>query len=228
MVSLISINSSSKSSTSSATPVANVIKAWGNSTISSCVLGISKIGRASIISNNIAHAALLLLKEQISIEEEESDILNRTGILIEYGDYSPDMCPTEKDYADKGLVIYHYDKKGGLRYYAKEYDKFSETFGDRGYIDLNIDSYNQMTFDYFINKIAKKENCKWIKEKYSVGFYNFNCQNFVIEALKELKPHFGLGDVYPKDSTLAAKKSKQKLDFIPSNIKTEIMGYYRK
>lgn len=228
MTSLISINSSSKSSTSSATPVASVIKSWGNSTISSCVLGISKIGRASMISNNIAHAALLLLKEQISIEEEEDDILNRTGILIEYGDYSPDMCPTEQNYTDKGLVIYHYDNKGGLRYYAKEYDKFTEIFGDKGYIDFNIDSYNQKTFDFFINKIAKKEYYKWIKEKYSVGFYNFNCQNFVIEALKELQPYFGLGDVYPKDSTLASKKSKKKLDFIPSNIKEEIMRYFRK
>ena len=49
---------------------------------------------------------------------------NRTGILIEYGDYSPDMNKTEKNYVDKGLVIYRYDDKGGLRYYVKKYGEF--------------------------------------------------------------------------------------------------------
>jgi len=227
MVSLITINSSIKSSTSSATPVANLISEWGNKPIVSCVLGISKIGRASIISNNIAHAALLLLNKEIDYEQENDDeIQNQNGILIEYGDYSPKMATTEEEYTNKGLVIYRYGEKGGLRYYVKKYSEFIEQFGDKGYVDLNIDVNNHKTFQYFIDKIAKKESNKWIKANYSVGLYNFNCQTFAIEAIKEIKPHFNMTNVNPTDETLAKKKSKQKLEFIPSNIKNELMNFY--
>jgi len=227
MVSLITINSSIKSSTSSATPVANLISEWGNKPIVSCVLGISKIGRASIISNNIAHAALLLLNKEIDYEQENDDeIQNLNGILIEYGDYSPKMATTEEEYTNKGLVIYRYGEKGGLRYYVKKYSEFIEQFGDKGYVDLNIDVNNHKTFQYFIDKIAKKESNKWIKANYSVGLYNFNCQTFAIEAIKEIKPHFNMTNVNPADETLAKKKSKQKLEFIPSNIKNELMNFY--
>lgn len=227
MVSLITINSVSKSSTSSATPVANLISNWGNNPIVSCVLGISKIGRASLLSNNIAHAALLLLNKKIDYDQDTDDeIENLIGILIEYGDYSPKMASTEEDYFKKGLVIYHYGEKGGLRYYVKKYSEFIEEFGDKGYVDLNIDVNNQKTFEYFINKIAKKENDKWIKANYSVGLNNFNCQTFAIEAIKEIKPSFNVNNVNPSDATLAKKKTKQKLDFIPSNIRSELMNFY--
>ena len=227
MFAKISINSSSKSSTSSATPVANLINSWEKKPIASCVVGISKISMASNIINKISHAALLLMKDEIGFEEEESNILERDGILIEYGDYKKDMCDTEKDYVNKGLVIYHYGDKGGLRYYVKKYGEFIKEFGDKGYIDLNIDEVNHQSFEHFISKIANKDENKWIHSKYSV-VYNFNCQTFVIEALKEIKPYFNLGNVYPTDSDMAAKKSKKKLDFIPSNIKTELVKYLRK
>ena len=119
MFSRITINSSSKSSISSATKVTDILTKWGNNPISSCVLGISKIGKASNLSTNIAHAALLMLKEKFNFNDDESDILKRNGILVEYGDYSPDMEETEKQYYENGYVIYQYGEQGGLRYYGK-------------------------------------------------------------------------------------------------------------
>ena len=224
MFSRITINSSSKSSTSSATKVTDILTKWGNNPISSCVLGISKIGKASNLSTKFTHAALLMLEEKFNFNDDESDILKRNGILVEYGDYSPDMEETEKKYTENGYVIYQYGEKGGLRYYGKNYGEFIEEFGDIGHIELKINEVNLNTFEYFINKIAKKEDNKWIKANYKVGFYNFNCQTFVIEALKEIKPNFNLGDVYPKDKNLINKR-KQSLNFIPDNIKNQLMKY---
>ena len=224
MFSRITITSSSKSSTSSATKVKDITEKWGNNPISSCVLGISKIGKASNLSTNIAHAALLMLKEKFNFNDDESDILKRNGILVEYGDYSPDMEETEKQYYENGYVIYQYGEQGGLRYYGKNYGEFIEEFGDIGHVELKINEVNQNTFEYFINKIAKKEDNKWTKADYKVGFSNFNCQTFVIEALKEIKPNFNLGDVYPKDINLINKR-KQSLNFIPDNIKNELIKY---
>ena len=230
MVSLITINSSIKSSTSSATPVANLISEWGNKPIVSCVLGISKIGRASIISNNIAHAALLLLNKEIDYEQENDDeIQNLNGILIEYGDYSPKMATTEEEYTNKGLVIYRYGEKGGLRYYVKKYSEFIKQFADIGYIHLNINRDNQKDFVYFLANIAKKEDNKWIQSNYSVGLSNFNSHTFVIEALKELKPYFFYDNIFPCNSDLVRGiNTKKKLEFVPQNIMTELMKYYRK
>lgn len=224
MFSRITINSSSKSSTSSATKVTDIITKWGNNPISSCVLGLSKIGKASDWSKKFAHSALLMLQEKFNFDDDESDILKRNGILVEYGDYSPDMEETEKQYYENGYVIYQYGEQGGLRYYGKNYGEFIEEFGDIGHVELKINEVNQNTFEYFINKIAKKEDNKWIKANYKVGFSNFNCQTFVIEALKEIKPNFNLGDVYPKDINLINKR-KQSLNFIPDNIKNELIKY---
>ena len=100
MFSRITINSSSKSSTSSAYKVTDIM---GNNPISSCVLGISKIGIASYLSTKIAHATLLMLEEKFNINDDESDILKRNGILVEYGEYSPDMDKTEKKILRKWL-----------------------------------------------------------------------------------------------------------------------------
>ena len=130
----------------------------------------------------------------------------------------------KKKYYENGYVIYQYGEQGGLRYYGKNYGEFIEEFGDIGHVELKINEVNQNTFEYFINKIAKKEDNKWIKANYKAGFSNFNCQTFVIEALKEIKPNFNLGDVYPKDKNLINKR-KQSLNFIPDNIKNELMKY---
>ena len=224
----ISFFSSSGLSSSSATPVANLIEQWENKPIASCVLGISKINMASSLNSNVSHSALLLLQKEIDYDQDDEDeIKKENGILIEYGDYKPSMDKTENIYTQKGYVIYRYGDKGGLRYYVKKYGEFIKEFGDIGYIDLNIDVDNQQSFNHLINKIAKLDENKWIQAKYS-SFNDFNCQTFSIYALKEIKPYFNSSNIYPTDPNLAIKKSKKKLDFIPSNIKTELMNFYRK
>lgn len=220
--------SSSIASASSANSVVNLIEQWGNKSIASCVLGISKIGFTSNFSSKIAHSALLLLQKKIDYDEDDDEvILNETGIIIEYGDYNQNKYDIEKEYVKKGLVIYRYGEKGGLRYYVKKYKDFIKEFGGIGYVDLNIDENNQQSFSHFIDKIAKKEDNKWIQSNYSASF-NFHCQTFTIEALKELKPYFNSSNIYPQNLELATKKSKKKLDFIPQNIKTELMNFYRR
>lgn len=218
---------SSISSSSASTPVSNILNDWGNCCIVSCVLGISKIGLTSNLNNKISHAAILLLKKEIDYDEDDdTEILNENGILIEYGDYDANKYE-EKVLVKNRLVIYHYGEKGGLRYYVKKYGEFIKEFGDIGYIDLNIHVDNQITFNTFLNKVAKPEENKWIKRNFSSCF-NFNCQTFVVEALKELKPHFNSYNIYPKDENLLGKKSKQKLEFIPSNIKKQLINFYKK
>ena len=149
--------SSSIASASSANSVVNLIEQWENKPIASCVLGISKIGISSNFSSKIVHSALLLLQKKIDYDEDDDEvILNETGIIIEYGDYNPNKYDIEKEYVKKGLVIYRYDEKGGLRYYVKKYKDFIKEFGGIGYVDLNIDENNQQSLSHFIDKIAKK------------------------------------------------------------------------
>ena len=227
MFSKISFNSSSNSS-SSANAVTDIIKQWGQNTIASCVLGISKINIASNLINKISHAALLLLPEKIDYDEDFSSLQKKYGILIEFGDYNPNMCDTEKKYVKNKYVIYHYDNKGGLRYYGKIYNEFCKEFGNLGYIEFNIKADNQISFKDFLDNIAKKEENKWIQEKY-VG-YNFNCQNFVIESLKLLKPYFSIENIVPNAKDPRQLRSmKDKIDyFVPSNIQSIIKPFYVK
>jgi len=98
---------SSISSSSTSTPVSNIINDWGNCCIVSCVLGISKIGLTSNLNNKISHAAILLLKKEIDYDEDDdTEILNENGILIEYGDYDSNKYE-EKVLVKNGLVIYY-------------------------------------------------------------------------------------------------------------------------
>ena len=229
MTSLISFNSSSHSSSSSSTSVKDIIKKWGNNSIASCVLGISKIGVASNLSYNISHAALLLLDINIDYDEEEVDLEKKIGILIEYGDYSSNMNETEKKYVDKGYVVYHYGNKGGLRYYGKKYGEFTKQFGDIGYIDFNISADNQRSFESFLDNVAKLKDNKWIKERYVASIMNnFNCQTFVAEAIKMLKPSFNILNITPKAKDLADLKNYKKINFVPEDIKKILPEYYKK
>lgn len=218
---------SSFSSSSSSTSVSDLISQWGNKAISSCVLGMSKIGKASYLAYKISHAAILLLTKKIDYDEDdENEITNEEGIVIEYGDYDPNADDQKKE-VQKGFVIYHYGDKGGLRYYIKKYGEFIKEFGDIGYIDLNIHEDNQTTFNVFINKVAKLDDNKWIKKNYS-AYFDYHCQTFAIEALKELKPYFKTSNIFPNDINLARKKTKQKMEFLPSNLKQQLIKFHRK
>ena len=212
----------------SSTPVTNLIKSWKNLFISSCVLGISKKETNSMLINNLSHAALFLMTEEIGFEFDDIELNERKGVVIEYGKYRQNSSDSDKDNIMKGLVIYRYGDEGGLRYYVKKYGEFIKDLGDIGFIDFNIDEENQQSFQMFIDKFVKSENDKAIKNNYYKSLNNYNNHTFIMEALKELKPHFNLGNVYPTDPNLVKKKSKQKLDFIPSDIKSELNNYFRK
>ena len=207
---------------SNATSVSDIIEQWKKNIIASFCLGISKINFASKLSYEISHSAILLFQKEIDFDCDEEEL----GILIEYGDYSPNMSKEERENAKDGKVIYHYGDKGGLRYYVKTYGEFINEYADLGYVELNIDPENQQTFEHFISKIAKKEDNKWIIEKYS-NIHDFNCQTFSAEVIKVLKPYFQSFNIYPKDKDLF-RRYKKRMEFIPSKIRNELMNFYRK
>ena len=215
-------NSSSSSSSSSSTN--SIIKKLNDNKIASCVLGISRID-FNTFNKNFVHAALFLSDHKC---DERYDIWEE-GIIIEYGDYpSKDDKVMEEQKVKEGNVIYHYDqekgeiKKGGLRYYSNTLIKFKEIFCDICYVDMDIKNINKITFKFFIDKIASKNEEKWTKEKYKVNPFgtNHHCQVFAAEALKILKPDFR-----PKDIIVIAdeyKGYKKKIDIFPDVIKNAL------
>jgi len=172
-------------------------------------------------SKNFAHAALLLIDTQSDTDES----FRGSGIIIEYGDYSPNMSEKEKEDVKKGTVIYRYGDKGGLRYYAIDYKEYLRIFGDICYVDMRIKPVNQMTFQYFLDTIAPKNESVWIKEKYRVsvlkgvigiGNDNHNCQSFAAKALNLLKPVFDPSIITVQDSS---RRTKNKIDIFPTFLK---------
>ena len=72
--------------------VKDVIEKWENKSIESCVLGISKNYRPFNMQHEHSHSSLLLLNEPIDYDLFEEEYINeKKGILIEYGNFSPDM-----------------------------------------------------------------------------------------------------------------------------------------
>ena len=214
------LRSSSSSSSFSSTPTKTIIEQLNKTKIVSCVLAMCKI-KMNNLSKNFAHAALLLM----NTDSEMDDKYRGTGIVIEYGDYSPKMSIEEKEAVEKGIVIYRYGDKGGLRYYSIEYKEYIKIFGDICYVSMDIESHNQMTFQYFIDSIAPTSENIWIKEKYKIsilngiigdGKENHNCQSFASKALMKLKPKFSSIQIIVTDES---RKTKKKIDIFPSTIK---------
>ena len=201
---------SSKSSSSSSSSVSNLIEKFNKTSIISCCLGMSKINFVSNLVNSYAHSALLLLR---TLSEDE-DQYRGEGILIEYGEYSPDMSKEETKKYDDKEVLYRYDKEGGLRYYGMEYTKFVKEFGSVGYISMDIDPMYQKTFENVVDLCAPTYERKWIKSNY--GLINHNCQTFVAKALEILKPQFIPGMI---QIGLYGKEYKKKIDIFPDEIK---------
>ena len=54
----------------------------------------------------------------------------------------------EEEEAFKKRAIIYFDKTG-LRYYAIDYNKYIKIFRDIFYISMDIESNNQMTFQFF-------------------------------------------------------------------------------
>ena len=114
---------------------------------------------------------------------------------------------------------YRYGEKGGLRYYAKKYQDFKKDFANKGYIELDIDTNIQKSFDDFLNKISPENEEKWIQKNYQIK--DHNCQTFVVEALKILSPQYNKKCVNPANQKLMEKKSL-KTSFIPDIIMDEL------
>ena len=205
-------SSSNSSSSSSSSSTKSMVEKLNKTKIVSCVLAMSKINWNSV-DKNFAHAALLLIDTNSELNEE----YRGTGIIIEYGDYSPTMSKEEEEAVKNNRVIYRYNNKGGLRYYAIDYKEYVKIFGDICYVSMDIESYNQMTFQYFLDTIAPTSENIWIKEKYSIGYWkNHNCQSFAIKALNLLKPKFNSIQVIVTDN---ARRTKKKIDIFPDEIK---------
>ena len=209
------ISSASSSSSSSSSTINSLIDKLNQTKIVSCVLAMSKINMNKF-SKNFAHASLLLINTNSDVADESRG----DGIIIEYGDYSPTMSDDEIKSVEKGRVIYRYGDKGGLRYYAFKYTEFLETFGDICYVSMDIKPEYQVTFQYFLDKVAPESENDWIKEKYNIsilkGSANHNCQSFAAKALKILKPSFDPNNIIKKDTS---RKTNKKIDIFPKYIK---------
>ena len=185
--------------------------------VRSAILGVSELKKSlNLVRNNVYFNLLLL--------DKNSDLLYKddTGILIEYGYFSPDMHGEEKVNLKNKYAIYHYGEKGGLRYYAIRYNEFKREFGDIGYIYLNINKNEQISFENFIDKVVPKNENKWIKDKFSI--FSFNSQSFVIDALQKLNVYFSLDDIIIKKENVMTPKI-EKLDYFPIKIKEELKKY---
>ena len=209
------ISSASSSSSSSSSTINSLIDKLNQTKIVSCVLAMCKINMNKL-SKNFVHASLLLINTNSDIADESRG----DGIIIEYGDYSPTMSDDEIKSVEKGRVIYRYGDKGGLRYYAFKYTEFLETFGDICYVSMDIKPEYQVTFQYFLDKVAPESENDWIKEKYNIsilkGSANHNCQSFAAKALKILKPSFDPNNIIKKDTS---RKTNKKIDIFPKYIK---------
>ena len=115
--------------------VSQLIQKFDQTIIVFCILGICKLSFLSNLKTNISYSALLLIDTNSDVSDENRG----NGILIEFGDYSPNMSETERRFMNKGIVIYPYGIKGGLRYYIKNYSEFLKEFGNIGYINMDID-----------------------------------------------------------------------------------------
>ena len=220
-ISSFTIFSSSKSSVSSAMPVENLIEQIDSKNIITCVLGISPLNFLSSKIKKLVHTSLLLL----DVDAEDLDSKEKLpGILIEYGDYSPDMAPEEAENTKNRLVKYHYGIKGGVRYYVKDYFEFiTSNFCQNGYVILMIDANNQISFSTFINKCAPKNDEKWLKSKYSAS--NHNCHNFSAHAIDILKPNYSSMFIFLGSNTI--KTVQQKESIIPDRI-LDVLHKYKK
>ena len=134
------------------------------------------------------------------------------GLLIEYGDYLQDKKIME--------IKYIYENEGGLRYYLMQRKDFEEKLAYTAQIEFDIPLENQMPIKTFIDKIGNIK--QWTKEKYD--WKNYNCQTFVSEAIKILKPIYNIKSINIKDTThLKDKGSRDSI--IPSIILTELKNY---
>ena len=183
-------------STFNTTKIGDLIKIMDNSPIYTFIIGISSL-KFNSLNKNIVHTAILLTTKRKN-EIMRGKCNYTEGILIEYGNYPPDVLEAKKEEEDKrknGLVIYRYGDKGGLRYYTNTIDYFINNFCDVGYITLSISNDRQCSFSNLIDKLAPLSENKWIKENYNAIGINKKSQNsidFVCHVIDILKPPYDI------------------------------------
>ena len=181
-------------STFNTTKIGDLIKIMDNSPIYTFIIGISSL-KFNSLNKNIVHTAILLTTKRKN-EIMRGKCNYTEGILIEYGNYPPDVLEAKKEEEDKrknGLVIYRYGDKGGLRYYTNTFGEYRNSFCDVGYISLNVEKDELKTFSYLIDKLAPKSEEIWIKAKYlATCFFGkpLNCQTFVSHSIDIIKPKY--------------------------------------
>ena len=219
---LLRISSSSSGAKSShcSKDVKNFVSEFDKTTIKTCVIGISKMILLS--TKTFTHAALFLSdKDATKFDKYDSDYIE--GIIIEYGGYDPYFISDEKDAVNNGYVIYRYGKdNGGLRYYINKFSEFKKKLGDIIYMALEIKSYNQVSFSYFLEKIAPEYGRDWVKEKYKLNDYN--CRTFVAKAIEEIKPVYDKRLIQKGDKTIGEARTKE--EYIPKEILASLNNYY--
>ena len=198
-------------SSNSATNVQSFADKLDKENIKTCVVGISAL-KGNSVSSRFTHAALFLS----SVKGTNLDRNGGNGILIEYGDYSPDLNEKEKGYVKNGYVIYRYGDKGGLRYYVQSFSDFKKIFADRCYICLDVDKDNQISFSFLLEEIASKSEEIWIKKNYKpIGL---NCQTFTSVILDLLKPKYDYRFI--QKGTSITKDENMENEFPPEVLKT--------
>lgn len=136
--------------------VSTLIERFNETKIVSCTLGLQRIRLLSDISKELAYSSLLLIDTPLENSKERRGY----GILIEYGDYSPNMSKEENKLLKNVKVIYRYGTEGGLRYYAINYPDYLK-YCDAGYIEMDIKEEDQMTFVDFIERCAPLNDSQW-------------------------------------------------------------------
>jgi hypothetical protein len=227
-----SVSESSSSSSSSAYSAAYIKKYIKDKKIFSCCIGISNLSQESYtqkIANVIGgkyytHTALWLSDKRYEDED------NAYGLVLEYGKYDEeyeikvivdDKGKEKKMEVKKSCVIYHYGKKGGLRYYAKPYQEYRDIFGTVAYIELDVDNDNQIMFLDFINKVAPIDKEEWIKDKYH--FLDNNCHDFTSKAIKILKPTYRAKDIKVNDKSKLSGTKRESI--LPAGILEALTSY---
>ena len=219
----ISVYSSSSSNTKSnhnSKNVKDLVQSFDKTTIKTCIIGIAGIGKEGFLKSQktATHASLFLSENEANkfgkyaVGGDEIE-----GIIMEYGAYLPNGINNEeeREAVDNGYVIYRYGKtNGGLRYYRNTFSVFKKSFSDSIYMVLEVKKYDQISFSYLLDKIAPKDENKWISKNYKT--FTFNCRNFVAHALNVIKPIYDPRNIEKGSNTQTRPEKAEK--FIPKDI----------
>ena len=176
-----------------------------NYIIKRAYIGLCKLDNSTIkrwaVGVNYVHASIFLGSSNEFFSE---------GIILEFGFY---------DYEDDKRIKYEYETEGGMRYGKMAYSNFKKYQASSAIINLDLRKSPKIKFNYLIEKV--KEAGNWKKNDYNVAFHN--CQHFIGEIVKILKPQFDVVGIIPGDnSDLIEGKNIEQI--IPNSILSVLKG----